>query len=286
VSPSDSPLFSVVLPTRNRPELLEEAIASVLAQGRPDWELVVVDDGSVPSAVVPADARVRLIRCEGSPGAARARNVGVAEARGRLVVFLDDDDLFTRDRLDLAAQGLERAPLAICWSRFLDRASGSNVTLEGDVRDVILDSLTPSLGATAIRRDRFVCFDERWQMLEDVDWWLRIVQSNRVTTVPTIGYLVRRRAGPDQERLRRRAEENRTFLEERADYFRRHPRAAAFRLRRTGLLLLASGDARRARSAFVDSLRARWSWATLWHVVRSGLFGAGRRAGRLSAEPR
>lgn len=94
--PSDA-LVSVIVPTHDRPALLREAIASVLRQSHPRFELLVVDDGSGPeTAAVLAeldDPRIRWFRRERSGGGGAARNVGLAHARGEYVTYLDDDNL-------------------------------------------------------------------------------------------------------------------------------------------------------------------------------------------------
>jgi glycosyltransferase involved in cell wall biosynthesis len=266
-----APLFSIIVPTHDRRDLLHQAIESVVAQTVADWELVVVDDGSHPAAAVPDDDRIRLVRLDTRRGPAAARNAGLAAARGCHVAFLDDDDLYTGDRLELVAASLNDAPVVACWSRFMDRPLDRNTSLRGDVRDVILDAPTPSLGTTTVRRDVCLEFDERWQQLEDIDWWLRTAAVLPVTTVPAVGYLIRRRHEPDPERLEQRAAANAVFIDSHAAYFASHPRARAFRHKREGLLWLATGRASAARRAFVQSLRARPSVRVAWHWVRSWL---------------
>ncbi len=264
------PRFSVVIPTYNRPAYLAEAVASVCAQTVDDFEIVVVDNGSDRPIDLGDDPRARLVRFPGNPGAAAARNTGLDAARGEYVAFLDDDDLFTPDRLELAAEGLARAPVAICWSRFADRPPGSNRVLEGDVADLILDGLTPSLGATAIRREVAPRFDEHWDAVEDVDWWLRVARSQPVATVAKIGYLVRRHDGVRHRNAHTvRVVENLAYLESEAAYFARHRTAAGFRWKRVGLLALGTGDRRLARAAFRRSLRLAPRAATVKHLLRS-----------------
>src|SRR5580765_8935030 len=115
-----SPQFTVVIPTYGRPQLLPEALASVLGQTVPDLECIVVDDASPEPVAVEPNERVRLVRREENGGPAAGRNTGAAEARGRYLAFLDDDDWWEPDRLELAVPALERAPVAVCWSRFDD----------------------------------------------------------------------------------------------------------------------------------------------------------------------
>jgi hypothetical protein len=93
------PLVSIVLPVHNRAGLLVEAVRSCLDQTWRPLEILVVDDGStddVPAALRPFGDQVRLIRKENG-GDASARNLGVANARGDFIHFLDSDDLLLPD---------------------------------------------------------------------------------------------------------------------------------------------------------------------------------------------
>lgn len=89
------PRFSVVIPVRDRAEVVGRAVASVLAQTFAALEVIVVDDGStdhsVAAALAVSDGRVRIVD-GGGAGAEAARRSGVAAARGRWVAFVDPDD--------------------------------------------------------------------------------------------------------------------------------------------------------------------------------------------------
>jgi glycosyltransferase involved in cell wall biosynthesis len=270
----NSPLFSVIVPTFNRGRFVSEAIASVLTQTVTDLECVVVDDASPDPTRLPdaLDPRVRLVRREVNGGPAAARNTGLAEARGRYVAFLDDDDLFTPDRLELALEGLQRAPVATCWTAFAGRAGHrtSGRRLEGNVADVILDEDVPHLGAVAVAREAALGFDESLDNLEDVDWWLRTVRLDPVTTVARVGHLFRLHDTPRHRTgTRDRIRCNLEFQARQADYFATHRRAAAFRWKRVGLLANSVGDKRLARTAFLKSFRQRPAPSTAWHLARS-----------------
>ncbi len=119
------PLVSVVLPTHNRPALLAEAVHSVRAQTLQDWELIVVDDGSQPAVdtarwpIVPA--RLRLLRNATADGGAVSKSLGAMHARGDLIAYLDDDDLFAPTLLARATAcfradpGLEVLFIGVRW---------------------------------------------------------------------------------------------------------------------------------------------------------------------------
>lgn len=101
---------TIVLPSHNRPALLQRAVGSALRACPLDGEVLVVDDGSdVPALRTLAhieDTRLRVHRTERAGGAAAARNEGVRRARGEVIFFLDDDDEMLADYcLRVLAQG-------------------------------------------------------------------------------------------------------------------------------------------------------------------------------------
>lgn len=125
------PSVSVVIATRDRPELLRRALAAALAQEHPGpLEAVVVFDRSEPEDVTPADLgpdrTVRVITNGRTPGLAGARNSGIHAATGELIAFCDDDDVWRPGKL--AAQ------LAL-WSRHPDAialATGITIVTDDD----------------------------------------------------------------------------------------------------------------------------------------------------------
>ena len=98
-----APEVSVVVPTRDRRELLSRTLGTVLRQRSVDLEAIVIDEGSSDgtrdTVTGLEDPRVRYFRNEVPTGVARARNRGLEEARGEWVAFVDDDDLWAPDKL-------------------------------------------------------------------------------------------------------------------------------------------------------------------------------------------
>jgi glycosyltransferase involved in cell wall biosynthesis len=108
-----TPSVSVILPTYNRADTLDRALDSVVGQWFEDWELIVVDDGSQDHTVELVqqrrDPRIRLVT-QDNAGVYVARNRGLAEARGRLITFLDSDDAWRPHYLSLTTAFLASAP--------------------------------------------------------------------------------------------------------------------------------------------------------------------------------
>ncbi len=265
------PTFSIVIPTFGRPAFLGEALASVLGQTCADFECIVVDDASPEPAALAPDPRLRLVRRERNGGPAAARNTGIEAARGRYVAFLDDDDVWVRERLADALEAHRRAPVAVCWQSTLGTdAPAQGRVLEGNVGDTVLDGTTPHLGATSIERARTPRFDERYEASEDVEWWLRVAQELPVATTPRVGllYRVHRQARP-RTGQRKRLENGYVLLDEHAEWFDRHPRAKAFRMMRMGLSATRVGDRRTALRLFTKSFRLDPKPRTAWHALRA-----------------
>jgi glycosyltransferase involved in cell wall biosynthesis len=118
-------LVSVVIPSYRRPQLVLRAVQSVLSQTLRDIEVIVVVDGDDPQALQALasidDPRFRVKSLTRSIGAAGARNVGVNEARGHWIAFLDDDDEWLPHKVERQLQTAERCPSSqpIVSCRFL-----------------------------------------------------------------------------------------------------------------------------------------------------------------------
>lgn len=99
------PAVSILMPVHNAESTLAASVASVRAQTRGDWELLLVDDassdgsGALMRALAESDPRIRAESLPVNRGAAAARNHALAWARGRHVAFLDADDLWHPDKL-------------------------------------------------------------------------------------------------------------------------------------------------------------------------------------------
>ena len=205
----DGPLISVVLATRDRPEPLGRAIASVVAQRYRNWELVVVDDGTVPETreVVEGagDARVRLVEGPRS-GLSAARNAGLASANGEIVCYCDDDTSRTPAGCTRVAQVFaERDDVEVAygvtiaehrvpgrrdpqgwWPSFWQLPWSRQTLREENVTDA---------GSLAHRSDlEEARYDESVTAAEDWDLLLRLTEDREALAIPAVSHAYTMRA--------------------------------------------------------------------------------------------
>lgn len=199
------PEVSVVIPTRNRPELVMRAVHSALAQTLRDIEVVVVIDGPDPATVEAlraiGDDRVRPVELPASGGAPAARNQGVNHAHAEWVAFLDDDDEWLPEKLEtqLARAHASGVALPIVGSRLFMRtpraelimprripAPGEPISEYLAVRHGLFhgDGFTQTstiLAPTALLRK--VPFTDGLRRLQELDWTLRSLQEEGVDLI-------------------------------------------------------------------------------------------------------
>ena len=191
---------SVVIPTRNRADLLALTLRSVLGQRDVDIEVIVIDDGDGPetAALVNAfdDARVRLIRNRAPRGECGARNCGVAIAQREWVAFCDDDDLWAPEKL--SAQLVAAAHQGAAWVytgyvevdlRLRVLSGSSPPSPEEVLRDLDHHNSVPA-GASnvVVKADALAAagpFDTTLRTSGDWDQWLRLARTaGRPACVP------------------------------------------------------------------------------------------------------
>ncbi|MEA2426975.1 MAG: hypothetical protein QOF37_603, partial [Thermoleophilaceae bacterium] len=197
-------LVSVVMATRDRSELLAEAIASVKALTYPRWELLVIDDGSVDdtAALLARDEDPRLRRLAGSgEGECAARNVGVDAAHGDVIAYLDDDNRFDPQWLKAVAATFNALPDAsvaygarVCddHGRMERKASSGRpwlVFVPWDER-AARDFNVADTNVLAHRRSP-VRFDETLTYFGDWDLLLRLSQHAVPVEIPAIAVYYR-----------------------------------------------------------------------------------------------
>lgn len=199
-----APAVSVILPTRNRADLLRRSVQSVLAQTWTDLELIVVDDASTDHTAEVlgrfTDPRLRVLRRERNSGAAAARNAGMSAARGRYIAFQDDDDFWLLTKLEKQVEHLRRSSddVGLCLCGLITLTVERAVYAGGEAYFKQLDfnqgggwdgphvSMISTPGWLVRRHwlDRAGPFDERLGCMDDWELALRLWKICRLTHVP------------------------------------------------------------------------------------------------------
>ncbi len=208
------PTVSVIIPTYNRAWVLKEAIDSVLAQDFRDFEIVVVDDGSTDNTqeILESYQQICVVR-QDHRGVSAARNTGTVRAAGRLVTFLDSDDLWLPGKLSAQVAFFNTHPDAlICQTEEIWIKNGVRVNpkkrhkkYSGMVFERCLELCIVSPSAVMMRRwlfDKIGGFDETLPLCEDYDLWLRIACRFPVYLIET-PLVIKRGGHPDQLSTRR-----------------------------------------------------------------------------------
>lgn len=214
------PNFTVVMPAYNAGATIADAIESVFAQTRGDWELVVADNGSTDDTLGAArryarDRRVRVLE-QPDRGISNARNAAIEDGQAPLVSMLDSDDLWLPGYLDQMAAALEADPEAgfaytDAWiledgTRRIHRASAMAYQHPPDPPPADAETLLAELvqrnfvftSATVRRRvlDEVGGYRSKLKAVEDYELWLRIAAHGyRAARVPGRPAVYRRRPG-------------------------------------------------------------------------------------------
>lgn len=120
----DETLVSVIMPAFNAERFIKQSIDSVIAQIYTNWELMVIDDGStdsthkIVSELMKNDPRIKLYESGGRKGAAFSRNIGIKNAVGRYIAFLDSDDVWFPGKLSKQIDLMLGYNCVLCYSSY------------------------------------------------------------------------------------------------------------------------------------------------------------------------
>ena len=181
------PTVSVIMPAFNAMSTIQASIESVLGQTFTDWELIIVDDCSSDSTVSIAqafaaeDSRLRLFQNSKNAGVAATRNKALSHAQGKWIAFLDSDDLWRSDKLELQLRFAEEVGAKITYT------GTAYMNAAGEVYNYYLPAAPElsykallrrnlmSCSSVLVRRDVMVPF-EGGDFHEDYVTWLKILR--------------------------------------------------------------------------------------------------------------
>lgn len=182
-------LVSVIMPCYNDGQYIEEAVSSLRAQTYPDWELIIIDDGSDEPETkailekIGAEAGVQLLYT-GHVGPAGARNAGIGAAKGGYILPLDADDTIAPSYIEKAAAVLDNDPqvgVVYCRAELFGEQTGPWGLPDYSLRAMLQDNI---IFVTAMFRkadwERVGGFNTNMKAgMEDYDFWLSILGLDR-----------------------------------------------------------------------------------------------------------
>lgn len=190
--------FSVIVPVYNGERFIASAIKTVLGQIYTDWELLVIDDGSTDRTLLEikkysvGDPRVKLIDCPKNSGSpAHPRNLGLKEARGEFIAFLDADDRFFPNKLSEVLNFFKNHPGAdlVCHG---EEHLKNNIVVRRDYygpyttyAGLLFRGNSLSTSAIVVRKlciDKAGFFSEEPEFVgfEDYDYWMRLAKACKI----------------------------------------------------------------------------------------------------------
>lgn len=186
------PQVSVIIPTKDRPHVLHQALESVALQTGVDVEVVIVNDGGADlSESVREIGRRLTVRVVDRPvpgGPSAARNTGLDAAEGTYTAFLDDDDLFLPGHLETAVKRLEAEDADLVYSTVLiagTRSAPGAVPIVSDLFDLPfradflhVQNYIPTSAVVCRGLQEVARFDPGLRVVEDWDLWLRLVDEH------------------------------------------------------------------------------------------------------------
>jgi glycosyltransferase involved in cell wall biosynthesis len=198
---------SVIIPTFNRAQKVSRAISSALSQTFNDFEIIVIDDGSVDETsdvLAGFRDRITLISHSENLGVSAARNSGIKASQSPFIAFLDSDDYWLPEKLDAQVRYFMENPEAVAcqpeeiWVRNGARVNPwkKHIKPSGDIFEQSLKLCVVSPSAVMVRRellDEVGLFDEDFPVCEDYDLWLRIACRYPIYLVNT--YLLVKEGG-------------------------------------------------------------------------------------------
>lgn len=191
------PKFSVIIPTFNRAQTLTRAIESVLSQTYKNFELIIVDDGSTDSTqdILNNYPQIKVIKQE-NQGVSHARNTGVKEARAGWVCFLDSDDEWLENKLELQAIFSEENPNINCihgeeiWIRNGVRVNQKQKHQKEGGNQFLASLKVCFISPSTVCLTKAVLFEfggfrEDFEVCEDYDLWAKLTAKYEIGFIGT-----------------------------------------------------------------------------------------------------
>ena len=276
----NNPLVSAIVPTYKRREKLRRAVVSIEEQSHDNLEVIIVngDPETDVTDITAANHPTEHVHHDRNYGISRARNDGIARANGEFVAFLDDDDEWKSEKIELQLAEFERLD-----DDYGMVYTGRDVRIRSEVTrrqvptkygEVYADLLyknfvaseTPVVRAEAL--SDVGGFDTELRFGEDFDLWLRIAQEYRIGVVSE-SLAIAHQGHPDRlsDDWERRYQSTVRLIEKHNDGFQANPTALGRRYRKLGFYALQLGRPSEARQYLLAGLQNDLDPASLAYLI-------------------
>jgi len=269
-------LISIIIPTYNRANLLPRAIKSILNQTFKNFELIIVDDGSIDNTkeVVGRfrknDKRVRYIWQDNSGAPAKPKNAGIKNAKGEFIAFLDSDDEWLVEKLEEQIKLFEKSNSSNlgfvgCNAVIIDKKNkkewGYKTPRCNNVfRELLMNDFIFSSSSVIVKKEVFNkigFFDENIRVGEDWDMWIRISRKYDFDFVPEplFKYYIHNSNITNALSFEKQEKDLRYIFEKYRKYYEANPKIHSIRLRNDGTKYILAGKLQDGRKYFLKSIK-------------------------------
>lgn len=196
------PLITVIIPTYNRSQYIKQAIDSALNQTHKNIELIIIDDGSKDNTSevlkkYDTYSNINNIALNHNAGVANARNLGLKEAKGDYIAFLDSDDFWEKNKIELQLNEFDKdSNIGLVHTGVIEFGKGwerekiweKENRLEGWCREEIFTKWYIFHSSIMIKKqhiEKIGNFDSTFPYSEDYEWWLRVAEYCKFKYIPT-----------------------------------------------------------------------------------------------------
>ncbi len=181
-------LVSVIMPSYQAEEYIRDAVSSVISQTYESWELIIVDDASedgtfaIASEMAEKEPRIRLFRNDTNLGSAGARNRAIEAAKGKLLAFLDSDDLWDPAFLERQVDFLQTHDCFGVTAGYRRLYQGSTTDFvppkKIDAPSILRGNAISCLSTVFRKPDQPIYFDPSLRRCEDLYYWYLLLSQN------------------------------------------------------------------------------------------------------------
>lgn len=181
-----SDLVSIIIPVYNSEKFIDDTIKTVQNQTYKNWELILVNDCSTDNGIniikkyIDKDERMKLINLEQNSGTATARNVGIKNAEGRYITFLDADDLWDKEKLEKQVKFMQKENYAFTFTGYqftneLGEPTGkkvyvpSSITYKQALKNTTISTITVMFDTDVI--DKKLLYMPNVKSEDTATWW-------------------------------------------------------------------------------------------------------------------